>query len=176
MFIHSLLYRGEDGATLSLTGTVWVMVSSLTYAVYIVGVNHTALSRIPTLRVTFYVLLFGMLVFLADILLRGGLVLPSDALGWSFVCELALFPTAVSFLCTTAAITYIGATPTAILGAMEPLTAVVIGVTVFGERLTWTDTAGLLLILVAVTMVILQGTVAHWLARVRYLFPRKHRR
>ena len=68
------------------------------------------------------------------------------------------------------------ATPTAILGAMEPLTAVVIGVTVFGERLTWTDTAGLLLILVAVTMVILQGTVAHWLARVRYLFPRKHRR
>lgn len=172
----ALLYRGEDGATLSLTGTVWVMVSSLTYAVYIVGVNHTALSRIPTLRVTFYVLLFGMLVFLSDILLRGGLVLPSDALGWSFVCELALFPTAVSFLCTTAAITYIGATPTAILGAMEPLTAVVIGVTVFGERLTWTDTAGLLLILVAVTMVILQGTVVHWLARVRYLFPRKHRR
>ena len=36
----ALLYEGKDGATLSLTGTMLVMVSALSYAIYIVGVNQ----------------------------------------------------------------------------------------------------------------------------------------
>ena len=39
----ALLYRSGDGTTLSLTGTVLVLVSALAYAIYIVGVNQTAL-------------------------------------------------------------------------------------------------------------------------------------
>ena len=34
-----LLYRGEDGATLSWIGTLLVMISALAYAIYIVGVK-----------------------------------------------------------------------------------------------------------------------------------------
>lgn len=171
-----LLYKGEGDATLSLTGTIWVMISALTYALYIVGVNHTELAQIPTLRVTFYVLIFGTLIFVTDMLIRGEWMTPHGAAGWGAVGALALLPTAVSFLCTTTAIMYIGSTPTAILGAMEPLTAVIIGVTVFGERLTFTDVIGLILIVVAVTLVILQGTAGRWLTRIRYLFPSKHPR
>ena len=43
------------------------------------------------------------------------------------VLALAALPTAVSLLCTTQAIHYIGSTPTAILGALEPVTAVFFG-------------------------------------------------
>lgn len=170
-----MLYKGEGGATLSVAGTALVMLSALSYALYIVGINKTELARVPTLTVTFYVLTFGLLIFVANILISGHLSVPAGMGQWSRIGALALLPTAVSFLCTTLAITYIGSTPTAILGAMEPLTAVVIGVTVFHEQLTVRDVCGLVLIITAVTLVIVGGSIAPHLTAIRRLFPRRHR-
>ena len=170
-----MLYKGGDGATLSLTGTVLALVSALSYALYIVGVNKTRIARVPTLTVTFYVLVFGLTVFLVNIVAGESLSVPHGAAQWGRVACLAVLPTAISFLCTTAAIVYIGSTPTAILGALEPLTAVVVGITVFGEVLTFTDVIGLVLILVAVIFVILGGSVSHPLTAIRRMFPRRRR-
>ena len=39
------------------------MASSLSYAIYIVGANRPMLSEIPTLKMTFYVLVFGAVIF-----------------------------------------------------------------------------------------------------------------
>ena len=50
---------------------------------------------------------------------------------------------------------YIGSTPTAILGALEPTTAVLIGVFVFGEPFSLRLLLGIILILAAVTIVVL---------------------
>lgn len=151
----AMLYKGEGGATLSLVGTMLVMASALSYAFYIVGVKHTPIKNVPTLTVTFYVLLYGMMIFLFNLLFKGGMSVPHGALQWGSAMGLALFPTAISFLCTTRAIALIGSTPTAILGAMEPVTAVLIGLAVFSESLTARDVSGILMIIVAVMLVIL---------------------
>lgn len=172
----ALLYRGGDGTTLSLAGTLLVFLSALTYAIYIVGVNHSSLKDVATLTVTFYVLAFGVTVFLVRILAGDGLSMPTKWYLWGNLLALALFPTAISFLCTTSAIKYIGSTPTAILGALEPVTAVVIGITVFGEGFTLREGVGLVLIVTAVSLVIAGGSVAHVLLRFRKLFPRLRRR
>lgn len=168
----ALLYKSSDGTTLSLTGTLLVMVSSLTYAIYIVGVNQTKLRNLPTLKVIFYVLLFGMSVFLLRFILGSPFHIPSEPLHWLNLLGLALIPTAVSFVCTTSAIHLIGPTPTAILGALEPLTAVVIGVLVFGEALTLRISIGIILIVIAVSIVVAGGSVKHHLNHIRKLFPR----
>ena len=55
---------------------------------------------------------------------------------------LALIPTVVSLVLMTVAVHAIGSTPTAVMGALEPLTAVVIGVTIFGELFTARLAAG----------------------------------
>ena len=60
---------------------------------------------------------------------------------------LALIPTVVSLVLMTVAVHAIGSTPTAVMGALEPLTAVVIGVTIFGELFTARLAAGIGLIL-----------------------------
>ena len=60
----SMLYKGEGGATLSMTGVCLVLMSSLTYALYIVGVNRSSLKNLPTAKLTFYALLFGIIIFL----------------------------------------------------------------------------------------------------------------
>lgn len=77
----------------------------------------------------------------------------------------------MSFLCTTSAIHYIGATPTAILGALEPVTAVAIGVSLFGEVLTTRIVIGILLILFAVSVVVYDGKSSGMLIKIRKLFP-----
>lgn len=167
-----LLYKSEDGSTLSLIGTLLVFASSLFYAIYIVGINQTSLKNVATLKVTFYVLLFGLSLFVARLLYSGVLNTPDQWYLWANLLALAVFPTAISFLCTTGAIQYIGSTPTAILGALEPVTAIFFGIAVFGESLTVRESFGLVMIIVAVTFVIAGGNITSQLVRFRKLFPR----
>ena len=167
-----LLYKSEDGSTFSLIGTLLVFASALSYAIYIVGINQTTLKNVATLKVTFYVLLFGLSLFAVRLLYSGVLNTPDQWYLWGNLLALAVFPTAISFLCTTSAIQYIGSTPTAILGALEPVTAIIFGITVFGESLTVRESIGLVMIIVAVTLVIAGGNITSHLVRFRKLFPR----
>ena len=167
-----LLYKGADGVTLSLTGTMLVFASALSYAICIVGMNQTRLKDVATIKVTFYVLLFGLTIFVARLLAGDGLQVPTKWHLWGNLLALGLFPTAISLLCTTAAIQYIGSTPTAILGVLEPVTAIIFGMLVFDETLTVRDMAGIILIFIAVTIVVAGGSVAHALVSLRKMFPR----
>lgn len=167
-----LLYQSSDGATLSLIGVGLVMVSALSYAIYIVGVNRPRLQNVATLKVTFYVLLFGLSLFLVRVDFGQSLHVVDKWYLWGNLIALAVFPTAISFFCTTQAIQYIGSTPTAILGALEPVTAVFFGVMVFGEALTPRLGCGILLIILAVTFIIAGSNITTYLVRFRKLFPR----
>lgn len=73
---------------------------------------------------------------------------------WANVLSLALFPTIISLVLMTLSIHLIGSTPAAILGALEPVTALFFGVVVFGEQLTPRIMLGILMILTAVTLII----------------------
>lgn len=167
-----LLYQSGDGATLSLIGICLVMGSALSYAIYIVGVNRPILKDVATLKVTFYILLFGLSLFLVRVDFGQSLQIVDKWYLWGNLIALAVFPTAISFLCTTQAIQYIGSTPTAILGALEPVTAVFFGVTIFGEALTPRLGCGIILIILAVTFIIAGGSITTYLVRFRKLFPR----
>lgn len=167
-----LLYQGDGGETLSLVGIGLAMASALSYAIYIVGVNRPLLKVVPTVALTFYVLLFGFTLFLVRVDFGRDLFITDTWYLWGNLIALALFPTVISFLCTTQAIQYIGPTPTAILGALEPLTAIFFGVLVFGEALTPRLCTGIVLILLAVTLIIAGNNISHYLVRFRKLFPR----
>lgn len=171
----ALLYKGSDGATLDATGVMWVMVSALSYALYIVGVNRPRLKGIATLKLTFYALVFGFSIFIVCTDFGRALTFPSAWYKWGNLVALALFPTAISFLCTTQAIQYIGSTPTAILGALEPLTAVFFGVTVFGEALTPRLMFGIVMIIAAVSVLVAGGSITSHLIRFKKMFPRLRR-
>lgn len=170
----ALLYSNDDGSTLSLMGVMLVFASAISYAIYIVGINKTSLRNVATLKISFYVLTFGSLLFLSRLLVTHDFQVPStdEWRLWINILCLAVFPTILSLVCTTKAIQYIGATPTAILGALEPVTAVVIGVSVFGEVITSRIAIGLLLIIMSVTFVISDGNITLHLTRFRKMFPK----
>ena len=80
-----------------------------------------------------------------------------DSRTWGNILGLAIPATAVSNIALVKAIKAIGPTLTSILGAMEPLTAVLIGVLHFGEPFTAAGIAGVVLSVAAVTIVVTQG-------------------
>ena len=150
-----LLYRGDAGISLSMTGVMLVMMSSLTYAVYIVIVNQSEI-RMSIVKLTFYVLLICAMCLFAYSFTSSDLhlMLPPSPRAWFFACWLGLVPTVLSLLFMTIAVHEVGATPTAIMGALEPLTAVAIGVMMFGEAFTFRLCVGIVLILAAVLLIV----------------------
>lgn len=151
-----LLYKGDNGDVLNMTGVLLVMLSSLTYAVYIIIVNKSPL-RMSSIKLTFYVLLIGV-IFIIVYSFAGGsdnyIHILSNPKEWMFASILALFPTVISLLLMVIAVHEIGSTPTAILGALEPMTAVVIGVVLFNEEMTIRMATGMIMILIAVMFII----------------------
>lgn len=166
-----MLSHTAAGAAISAIGVFWVVVSALSYAVYIVIINRSRVNDMPTLPLTFWLLIFGSVIFIGGVAVKGELILPSRPLLWLNTFALALLPTVVSLSLTTVAIHMIGPTPTAILGVFEPVTAVVVGVAVFGEELGARQIVGLILILGAVTMVVSGGNLAAQIVRIKKMFP-----
>ena len=103
----AMLYKG-GGETLSFLGVALVFLSSLCYAVYIVGVNRSSLRGLPTEKLTFYALLFGLSVYVVRLRFCADLqAIPTPGL-WINAVSLALFPTIVSLVTMAAAIRAIG--------------------------------------------------------------------
>ena len=152
-----LLYQGDGEAKMSLWGVILVLISSLTYAVYIVVVNRTQISM-PPFKMTFYIMAFAAVVIaIYSFCVPGSriMAIPSwTALGW--ICMVAIVPTIIAMTMLNIGILHAGSTPTAILGALEPVTAVCISVLVFNGIFTARLVFGIALILAAVLLIVVR--------------------
>lgn len=140
-------------SNVSTLGIILVIISTLMYAAYLVFINKGHITQMPPVKATFYALLVGAVGLGIGLLIQGHIATP---MGWYWGCSIGsgLFSTALSLTFTAMAIQRIGSTQTASMGAMEPLTAVVIGVTVFGEQLTTRSVVGIVMIVAAVTLAV----------------------
>lgn len=154
-----VLSTNNGDFTLTPKGLVIVLLSALTYAVYIVVVNKSSVSKISGAKVTFYSMIVCSAFFLVKALIAGELEpIPSVGTG----CQLVLFSfttTVLSLLAMVAAIKFIGSTSTAVLGSMEPVVAVSISIALFHEPLTRNLVMGIALIVVAVTFTVLADKI-----------------
>lgn len=146
-----------SGGTINFSGIGIVLITVVTYASYIVGVNRSGVERIDILPLTFYVLLSGTLMFALYASLTTGFEPITDSSVWTNLLLLAIVPTVVSDLTLVLAIKYTGSTVTAILGSMEPLVAVVVGVFCFSEPFSINSAFGLILIIMSVSLVVWQS-------------------
>ena len=157
--VMTLFFREKNSVWLlgAIVGVGFAGATVLTYTIYIVGVKKSRISRLDPMIQAFYVLLFSACFFLVYALSTTGAPLPGKWHLWQNLLLLALVPTVVSNLTLVLAIKEIGSTMTSILGSMEPLTAVLVGVLHFGEKFGLDSASGLILIITAVIIVILQA-------------------
>lgn len=152
----ALLCNPGEGAHATPTGIALVILSALTYALYMIIINKSRAGRLPGTTITLYSLLFGMTVFavrthfFADVR-----PVPAGLLPWACIAGISVVPTIVSLLAVTRSVQYIGSVPVAILGALEPITGVLFGVLLFGEQLTPRASAGIVFIICAVVVLVL---------------------
>ena len=151
-----LLYKGKNGISLNINGIILVLFSALSYALYMIGINTIKpIQKINRAKLTFYVMTAGLTVYIYNILTTTPLQTLSTASMWVFGIGLALFPTIISLETITISIKLIGSTTTAILGALEPLTAIFFGIIFFHEQMTVRISSGVILILIGVFQIIL---------------------
>lgn len=138
----------------SLQGIIIVLISAVCYALYLIRVNRSRAAHMDSLKLVFYILFIGALIFLAEALRQNSFHPISSSLQFGNLVALALICTIVTNVCLVVSVKSIGSTMTAVIGALEPLTAVVVGCLVFHEAFTWQVLTGILLIIPAVVIII----------------------
>lgn len=154
----ALLYLGDgQSGPVSLLGVIIILLSSLSYGVYMIIVNKSKVRHMNGTKLTFYAMMFSSFIFTAKALIanNGHLATFPDITSAVCLLSLALVPTIISGITMVKSVHYVGSTITAVLGAMEPLTAVLVGIIAFSEKFTLSLAAGMILIIGAVTIIVL---------------------
>ena len=159
LFVLSWTGQGE----VALLGVVLEIISALCFALYLIRVNRSKISNMPPTKLTFYVMMLGALIFAATIIYERSeiemathfAVLPSTR-GWLNLIALSLVCTVITNLALVHAIKMIGPTITAVLGVLEPVTAILLGIVFMGESLTSPIVLGIMLIISAVLIIVLR--------------------
>ena len=151
-----LCLRESSTGVSSLLSVFLVLLSGVCYAVYLVLVSTVKrINQQNSQKLTFYVLMFSGAFFMLSTLQGGGLqIIPSASAGINLLL-MATLPTLLSNLALVRSVKNIGSTLTSVLGAMEPLTAIIVGVLVFDESLRGLMIVGIILILVSVSLIVL---------------------
>lgn len=172
--VYMLSGGNTPGESIHIKGLMLVLTTVVTYAVYIVGMNRSRIAKLDSMKATFYILLSGAIVFLINLIIKGDLPDPMPNLKTTIdVLMVSFLPTLVSDLTLILAIRYIGSTTTAILGCMEPLTAVCMGVLFLNEHLLPMQIGGIVVVLLAVSIVILGSYIRKWMRDIRLLLMRQ---
>ena len=151
-----LCLRESSTGVSSLLSVFLVLLSGVCYAVYLVLVSTIRrINQQNSQKLTFYVLMFSGAFFMLSALQGGGLqIIPSASAGINLLL-MATLPTLLSNLALVRSVKNIGSTLTSVLGAMEPLTAIIVGILVFDESLRGLMIVGIILILVSVSLIVL---------------------
>lgn len=145
-----------DGAStsMSIIGMLLAVASGFVYAIYLVGVGRSVLRTMPAVKLTFYALVTGTVMFFIANRCGADLIILPNAKAWCDATGLALFPTIISLLLVTKSIHIIGSTPASLIGALEPITALLVSLAVFGGTLSARNVIGIFFVLGAVLLMV----------------------
>ncbi len=143
-------------------GLILALLSALCNALYVTGIFAARLRCANGLIITFWLLLFSTLTSLGNALATDSFQWLASRWQMEQIFLQALVTAVISNLALVLAVQRIGSTLAAVLGATEPLTAVLVGIFVFDEASTLTVWCGVALVCLSVALVMLGP---QWLAR-----------
>ena len=115
------------------------------------------MKEIDSSVVTFYVITISMILCLSLSIIKGTLIPIPSLMAAGNILFMSIFSTIIANLTLILAIKAIGSTITALLSPLEPVTAIIIGVIVFNENINIQIITGVIIIILAVVLIILNG-------------------
>ena len=149
-----MLYVSDGQEQMSIMGVILTFAAALVYALYIVITNRSRIRKMPSAKLAFWSLVVGAVIFFLRADCGMSLQCVPSWESWGLILLLAIVPTVVSCTALVMSIRYVGSTVTSILGASEPVTAVLCGTLVFGEPMSWRIFFGIVIIIVAVIVLV----------------------
>ena len=136
-------------------GLACSLISAISFAAYYVVMKQVKADKIEVVKFTTWVMLLSAIYFIiAGIIVDGKITLVTDGKSWLYILGLGLWATMVSNFTGVKAVRRIGPTLTSILGALQPLTAVILGAFFLDEHLGPKTIGGIILIMIAVGIVV----------------------
>lgn len=144
-------------------GLVCSLISAFAFAAYYILIKRTKADKIEVVKFTTWIMMMSAIYFIIlGFICNGRLTLVTDGKLWLYIAGLGLWSTMVSNFTGVKAVRRIGPTLTSILGALQPLTAVVLGVLFLDEHLGARTIIGISLIMITVTLIVAhQHTAKH---------------
>lgn len=148
----SLIIEGGD----TKLGLICSFISAISFAAYYIFMKRLKADKIEVVKFTTWMMMMSAAYFiLCAFIFNGRLALVCDGKSWLYILGLGLWSTMISSFTGVKAVRRIGPTLTSILGALQPLTAVVLGVIFLHEHLYLRSIIGIILIMTAVSIVVM---------------------
>ena len=145
--------RVEGGNT--TLGLVCSIISAFSFAGYYLLMKLTKADKIEVVKFTTWIMLMSAVYFIiCGLIFNGKITIVTDMKLWGYIAGLGLWSTMVSNFTGVKAVRRIGPTMTSILGALQPLTAVILGVLFLNEHLGIRTILGICIIMVTVTFIV----------------------
>ena len=144
-------------------GLICSIVSAISFAAYYIAMKRTKADKIEVVKFTTWIMLLSGIYFvIGGIAVEGHITIVTNGKAWAYILGLGLWATMISNFTGVKAVRRIGPTLTSILGALQPLTAVILGAIFLDEHLSLKNISGILIILVAVIIIVMnQNKKAH---------------
>lgn len=137
-------------------GLACSLISAFSFAAYYIVMKQVKADKIEVVKFTTWIMMLSAVYFIIGAFVWDGkLTVVTDAGSWLNILGLGLWSTMVSNITGVKGNRRIGPTMTSILGALQPLTAVILGVLFLNEHLYMRSLIGCTIILVAVTIIVL---------------------
>jgi drug/metabolite transporter (DMT)-like permease len=137
-------------------GLICSLISAFSFAAYYIVMKQVRADKIEVVKFTTWIMMLSAFYFIVcAFIFEGRITLVKDFGSWLNILGLGLWATMVSNITGVKAIRRIGPTHTSILGALQPVTAVILGVLFLGEHLYLRSCIGITLILMAVSVVVM---------------------
>ena len=137
-------------------GLICSLISAFSFAAYYIVMKQVKADKIEVVKFTTWIMMLSAVYFIiCAFIFNGKLTILSDMRSWLNALGLGLWATMVSNITGVKGIRRIGPTMTSILGALQPVTAVILGVLFLGEHLYLRSLIGITIILVAVCIIVM---------------------
>lgn len=154
------LMASGDGLTVeggnTTLGLTCSLISAFSFAAYYIVMKRSKADKIEAVKFTTWIMVLSAVYFIAGgLITEGSISIVTDGKSWLYILGLGLWATMVSNFTGVKAVRRIGPTLTSILGALQPLTAVILGALFLDEHLGLKAMAGIVLIMAAVIIIVL---------------------
>lgn len=138
---------------LDLTGAILALGSGLTYGIYVILLSVFRRQAVSGFKLSFYISVVCSIVMLIVCVAGGLITVPATPEGWLWCVVLALVVNVGAVVAFQIGTFIIGGERASILSTVEPLTGVIIGAAVFGEKITGFTGFGAALVIAACILI-----------------------